>query len=423
MVLAEPPPAFRTMGSRYLLYAFAGGYLLSYLYRTVNAVISPGLTSELGLASGSLGLLTSAYFVAFAALQLPAGILLDRFGPRRVESALLVLAGAGALLFALADSVTALVVARALIGAGVAVCLMAPLKALATWYPRERQASLGAWIMTAGGVGALVAATPTEIALRYVHWRTLFVGLAAVTFAVALWIWLAVPDTPGSAERQTVRAQWTGVRRVFANSRFWWIAPLGGLAMGAFFAVQGLWSVPWLIEVNGYDRATAARHLLLLGSAMLVGFLGLGVFATALARRGLHPRHLFGLGFGLNTAAFAAILGELPGTYVWWVLYGLGASTNILAFIVLNDGFATELAGRVNTALNLVMFAGGFGAQWGIGLLVDAARAGLGADIAGGLRLAFALVLLLNVSAYAWFVWGWRRQAARLSAIRPGLRS
>ena len=272
--------------------------------------------------------------------------------------------------------------------------------------------------MTAGGAGALVATTPTEFALHYVDWRTLFIGLAAATFAGALGIWLAVPDTPATGERQGVKAQWAGVRKVFAHARFWWIAPLGGFGMGAFFAVQGLWSVPWLIEVNGYDRAVAARHLLLMGVAMLVGFLVLGLFASRLARRGLHPRHLFGIGFGMNVASFAAILAELPGTHVWWSLYGLGASTNILAFIVLTDGFGKELAGRANTALNLLMFAGGFGAQWGIGLVVDAARAALGVDTAGGLRLAFALVLVLDALAYAWFVWGWRRQAARLSAPR-----
>jgi predicted MFS family arabinose efflux permease len=408
--------ASEEMGPRHVLYAFAAGYMLSYLYRTVNAVISPELTRELGLGSGSLGLLTSTYFVAFAALQLPAGILLDRYGPRRVEAALLVAAGSGALLFALAESATGLVVARALIGAGVAVCLMAPLKAIATWHPRERQASLGAWIMTAGSLGALAATTPTELALRYVHWRTLFVGLAALTFAVAVWIWICVPDTPKPVERSGARAQWAGVRRVFAHTRFWWIAPLAGLGMGAFFALQGLWSVPWLIEVNGYDRALAARHLLAMGAVMLVGYLALGLFATPLARRGLHPRHLFGLGFGLNLVAFAAIVGELAGTYAWWSLYGLGATTNILAFTVLNEGFGKELAGRANTALNLLMFVGGFGAQWGIGLVVDAARTGLGLDTAGGLKLAFTLVLALGALAYAWFAWGWRRQSVRLLA-------
>ena len=399
------------LNARRIFSAFWAAYLLSYLFRTVNAVISPELTRDLGLAPGALGLLTSTYFVAFAAVQLPAGVLLDRYGPRRVESALLVLGGTGALFFALAESTTGLVVARALIGAGVAVCLMAPLKAIAAWMPRERQASLAGWVMTAGSAGALAAATPTEFALRYMHWRTLFIGLALLTFAVAVWIWLRVPDTATPVEAPGLRMQWTGVRRLFSHPRFWWIAPLAGCCTGSFFAVQGLWSVPWLTEVNGYDRAVAARHLFCMGTVMLAGYLALGLFATRIARYGLASRHLFGLGFALNIVALAAIVGQLPGTYVWWALYGLGVATNVLAFTVLSDGFAPEFAGRANTALNLLMFGGGFVAQWGIGLVVDAARAGFGLDAAGGLKFAFMLVLALEVPAYAWFAWGWRRHA------------
>ena len=139
----------------HVYWAFASGYLLSYLLRTVNAVISPELTHDLGLTSGSLGLLTSAYFVAFGAMQLPAGMLLDRYGPRRVEPVLLLIAGVGTLWFAMAESVSSLLAARALIGAGVAVCLMAPMKAIAAWYPAERQASLSGWVMVAGGRGRI----------------------------------------------------------------------------------------------------------------------------------------------------------------------------------------------------------------------------------------------------------------------------
>ena len=402
------------MNPRHFLVAFAAGYFLSYLFRTVNAVISPELTRDLTLAPGALGLLTGAYFVTFALVQLPAGMLLDRYGPRRVEPVLLALAGAGALLFALAEGVAGLVLARALIGAGVAVCLMAPLKAIATWSSREQHASLAGWIMTAGGAGALAATTPTELALGYMHWRTLFVGLALLTFAVAVWIWMRVPDAPMYDAARGFKAQWAGVRSVFAHPRFWWIAPLGSIATGAFFAMQGLWSVPWLLEVNGYDRAVAARHLLVMGVVMLVGYLGLGLFAAQLARRDLHPQHLFAAGFALNVLALAAILAQLGGTYVWWSLYGLGASTNILAYTVLSEGFGKDLAGRVNTALNLVMFMCGFAGQWGVGLVVDAARAVLGLGTAGGLKLAFAIALGLEVLAYAWFAWGWRRHAGRM---------
>jgi predicted MFS family arabinose efflux permease len=394
-----------------IYFAFAAGYLLSYLYRTVNAVISPELTRDLGLTPGSLGLLTSAYFVAFAAMQIPAGMLLDRYGPRRVEPVLLLLAGAGALAFAFADGTSGLLAARSLIGLGVAVCLMAPLKAIATWYPVERQASLAGWVMVAGGAGALAATTPLEFALRFASWRAIFVVLAVATFAVAIWIWLRVPDIAKSTATPGFAAQWAGVRRVFGHPRFWWIAPLGAFGMGSFMAVQGLWSVPWLMDVNGHSRAAAAGHLLLMSAVILGGYMLLGLFATRLARRGIHARHMFAAGFGLNMLALGAIVLQLPGSYLWWSLYGLGAAVNVLGFTVLNEGFPKELAGRSNTALNLLMFVGSFSTQWGMGVVVDAARAGMGLDTAGGLKLAFLAMLALDVLTYAWFAIGWRRYA------------
>jgi predicted MFS family arabinose efflux permease len=400
--------------------AFWGAYLLSYLYRTINAVVSPELIRELDLGPGTLGLLTSAYFVAFASVQLPAGVLLDRYGPRRVEPALLALGGVGALFFAYGEATWSLAAARAMIGAGMAVCLMSPLKAIAAWVPREQQASYAGWIMTAGSAGALMAATPTEFVLRYIHWRTLFAGLGLATFAVAAWLWWRVPDTAKPVATPSLGAQWAGVRELFAHPRFWWIAPVGACCTGTFFAVQGLWAVPWLIEVNGYDRDVAARHLFLMGMFMLAAYLGLGLFATRMARFGIGPRHLFACGFGLSIVSFAAIIKMLPGTYVWWVLYGLGAATNVLSFGTLNEGFAKEFAARANTALNLLVFGGGFAAQWGIGLLVDAARVSLGFDVAGGLQAALALMLALQVLTYAWFVWGWRTHAPYSHAAAAG---
>jgi hypothetical protein len=153
-----------------------------------------------------------------------------------------------------------------------------------------------------------------------------------------------------------------------------------------------------------------------LGIVMLAGYLALGLFSARIARYGLGPRHLFAVGFALNIVAFAAIVAQLPGTYLWWALYGLGAATSVLAFSVLNAGFAADFADRANTALNLMMFGGGFVSQWGIGLVVEAAKAGIGLDSAGGLQLAIALMLTLNVLTYAWFAWGWRCHAVPVHA-------
>jgi MFS family permease len=393
-------------------FPFAAAYLLSYLLRMVNAVISPELTRELALSPAALGFLTGAYFVAFAAMQLPVGMLLDRFGPRRVEPVLLLLAGLGALGFALAGDVAGLVAGRALIGLGCAACLMAPLKAIATWYPVERQASLAGWMMVAGGTGALLATAPLAAALAVMSWRAIFVVLAACAFAAAVAIYVRVPDVPKNAHVVGFRAQWAGVAGVFAHPRFWWIVPLGGFGMGSFMAIQGLWSVPWLIEVGGHARGDAARHLFAMGAVMLGGYAALGLFATRLARRGIHARHLFVAGWALNAAALAAIVLRVPGSYLWWCAYGLGAIVNVLAFTVLNEGLARELTARANTAVNLLMFGATFGVQWGVGGTVEAVRAGFGVDEAGGLRVAFALVLAIELLALAWFLLGWRRHAA-----------
>jgi predicted MFS family arabinose efflux permease len=242
-------------------------------------------------------------------------------------------------------------------------------------------------------------------------WRSVFVALAMTTFAVAALIWLRVPDVPKNPRLVGLAVQWRGVRSVFGHPRFWWIVPVGALGIGAFFAVQGLWSVPWLMEVEGTTRAVAARHLFVMGAVMLAGYVALGTFATRLARIGIHARHLFAAGYAMNLLALAAILFRLPGTYFWWAAYGAGATVNVLAFTVLNEGIAAEIAGRANTAVNLLMFGGSFAMQWGIGVIVDVARASLGLDTAGGLRLAFATALALYILAYGWFAWGWRRHS------------
>jgi hypothetical protein len=180
--------------------------------------------------------------------------------------------------------------------------------------------------------------------------------------------------------------------------------------MGSFMAIQGLWAVPWLMDVEGSTRATAANHLLAMNAVIMLGYALLGFFGTRLAHRGIHARHLFAVGFAGNALALACIVAGIPGSYVWWSLFGLGAAVNVLAFTVLNEGFGRELAGRTNTTLNLLMFLGSFATQWGIGVVVDLVR-GAGGGNAAGLQRAFAIMLVADLLAYAWLVLGWRRHA------------
>ena len=179
-----------------VLAPFACGYFLSYLFRSVNAVVAPNLVADIGLSAAQLGLLTSAYLFAFGLFQLPLGVLLDRFGPRRVQTVLLCSAAAGSLLFAISQDLVALLGARALIGLGFAGGLMSGFKAVVIWVPEPRRALANACIMSFGALGILVATVPVELAVQGFGWRAVFVGLAAVTVAVAGVIFFVVPEFP-----------------------------------------------------------------------------------------------------------------------------------------------------------------------------------------------------------------------------------
>ena len=132
--VAKDPAENRSLILRVFL-PFVFGYYIAYLFRTINAVMAAPLATELGLGADDLGLLTSVYFLTFAAAQIPIGILLDRYGPRRVQSVLLAIAAIGSALFAVSDHFWMLLVGRALIGLGVASAMTAGLKALVIWFP------------------------------------------------------------------------------------------------------------------------------------------------------------------------------------------------------------------------------------------------------------------------------------------------
>lgn len=159
------PASGRLMAAVSLL-PLAAGYFLSYLFRNVNGVVAGDIMRDLGTGAGALGLLTSVYFLTFAAAQLPVGVLLDRYGPRRVQSALLMCAAVGAGLCALDGGFAVLLLGRALIGLGTAGGLVAGLKASAVWFPRERLAAVNGAFIMCGGLGALAATWPVEFALH-----------------------------------------------------------------------------------------------------------------------------------------------------------------------------------------------------------------------------------------------------------------
>ncbi len=350
---------------------FALGYFVSYLFRTVNAVIAQDLTRDLQLNAGALGLLTATYFLTFAACQLPLGVLLDHFGPRRVESVLLIVAACGALVFAKAESIHGLIFGRALIGIGVSACLMAAFKAFSCWLPAARLPFANGVQMVSGGLGALAATTPVQKALTVTDWRGVFTILAGVTLLAALVVFFCVPEPPRPQQPESLPAQLRGVQSVLTSRAFWTITPWAFCAQAAYLSIQGLWAGPWLRDVAGYSADSVAHMLFWIAVAMICGYFSIGSLTERLSRWGIPPVRIVTGGM-LVFIGVQVLLVIAPGYAPFlWFAFGFFGTTNILVYALLAREFPKQLTGRVNTTLNLLVFIAAFCGQWLIGAVVD----------------------------------------------------
>jgi predicted MFS family arabinose efflux permease len=385
---------------------FIAGYYVSYVYRMVNAVLAPTLAREFELSAGGLGLLSSVYFLAFALVQLPVGLAFDRFGPRRVNALLMLLAVAGGAWFAHAESAAAAIAARALIGIGVSGCLMASFTAFVLWYPPERIATMNAVAFSAGAVGAMTATVPLEMLLRVWPWRDAFMLIVAATLVVSLVLWFWVPEKP-VARRDGWASQWRGLAQLLVDPAFLRIAVCLGASQFAAVALQTLWIAPWLRDVAGWSQAEVARGLLAVNVAMIVGYMAFGRAADMLLRRGRGALPLLLSGVGLSSFSLLLVILGVKSLLLWCVFVAAGTSV-VLGYAILSRRYPKEISGRANTAINLFGFIGMFCGQWGIGLVLDLWPATNGGYASEGYPWALGMAWAVQLAGLAW-LWRGRR--------------
>ncbi len=410
----QPTPTSRTLIVSVFL-PFAAGFFLSYLYRTVNAVLAPDIAADTGLSAADIGLLTSMYFLAFAAFQLPLGILLDRFGPRRVEAVLLIVAALGAALFATLESLAGLALGRALIGVGVSCCLMAGFKAVVLWFPAERIPTVNGFLMTFGGLGALASTMPVELLLEITDWRSLFLGLGALTALLAVAVFVIVPEHQGPITDTRFRDQIAGLRRVFRDRFFWRVTPAASITIGVSLSIQSLWAGPWLRDVQGLDRFAVASHLMVAAGAMGLAFPVIGVLAQRLTRVGVATATVAGVGMsGFMLVVATMAIGAVAHDWALMAMFGFLAAFASLSYALLGQHFPPQLIGRANTAMNVLVFATAFVMQWGLGAIIGQwANPATGGYDPTGYRVGFGLLAVLQTAAMIWFFLTARRIGSR----------
>ena len=398
------------------LLPFASGYFMSYLLRAVNAVVAPDLVRDAGLTPGQLGLLTAAYLGAFAVAQLPLGVLLDRYGPRKIQGGLLTIAAAGCLAFAAAPGFVAMFAARAAIGFGFSAGLMASYKSSATWVPIERRSLANTAIMSLGALGVVVATEPTEFLVKLIGWRSVFAVFAGLILLAALAIATVAPRADTLGRVAPLRQQFAEITAILRTPLFARVAPVLALTSGLQIGIQTLWAGPWLRDCLGLSRGEVARHLLWMALAFMLGILSVGVIADRLGRRGIGPMAVL---FTCNVIYFVAqlviVLRIAALATPAWLLIAAFGQVAVLAFPWFAARVGEGLAGRSNATLNFTMFVAAFFSQYVAGVIIGLFPATATGYDPRGYSWALGLFLTLQVAA---FIWYWLEAPHREGKVR-----
>ena len=356
----------------FIFLPFACGYFLSYLYRSTNAVLAPYLSNDLAINAEQLGLITSAYFLTFALFQLPLGVLLDKFGARKVQSILFLVAATGAILFSLGNDVWSLVIARGLIGLGVSGALMGAFKAFADWYPKDRLPLLIGIFMSAGGLGAIVASTPLEMALQITDWRGIYFLLGIITIFTGALIFFIVPEKKEAPNKEKTLPILQVLKHIYTSYAFWRIGPLSGIAGGTGMAILGLWAGPWLSDIGKFNKIEIANILFISTIMMTLGTTSLGVITDYLRKFNISPVAVMGGALLVFMIPLTVITFGLNPKAIWpWIILSITSLSATLAYAGLSQNFPTSYAARASTAVNLITFLMAFVAQYIIGFIMQ----------------------------------------------------
>lgn len=365
---AGPPFVSETMeyrskraGAR-LIGLLAAITALSQFYRVSGGVIAPELMRDLAMSPGSLGTANGAFFLALAVMQLPCGMLFDRYGPRRTVAFLTAAAVSGALAHAAATSAATLILARFLLGAGCAGSFMGAVVLTSRWYPGERMTTVMSWVFALSNFGTLLGATPLAWASDVIGWRTAFVVMAGATGAAGLIFFLFVRDTPdgrqfdggGQGKGEALR----GILDVIRTNGLPRILAIHTFAYASMLTVLGLWASPYLYDVYGMDTVARGNVLLAMGIAQVLGILCCGPLD-----RLFNSRKTVVIGGALLTLAVLAGLSlpsALPVGLAVGLLIALCFVTSYGIVIVAHGRslFPDRLAGRGVTIVNLAQVTG-----------------------------------------------------------------
>ena len=370
---------------------------MRWILRVSPSVMVEELMRDFAVGGAIVGNLSALYFYGYAGMQIPVGLLLDRFGPRRLMTVAAGVVAVACLMFAWSDGLVGASVARFLIGAGCAFSLVGAMAVAGQWFPRQRFALLAGLAMMFGMAGGVFGQAPLRVAVDATDWRTTMATVGVIGFGLMLAAWVFVRDRRRGSGG--VGAVFEGLRRVAANRETWLNAVAGLGSTGPLLAFAGLWGVPYLQAVHDIDRVAA-------GTVTSMTFIGWGIGASLIGwfsdRIGKRRSPLIA-GMVLSALSLVAIL-YLPGIPLWGVGVlcfgiGFGGSAQIVCFALVREHNPPQYSGTAIGMVNALVTAAGALFQPTIGWLLDLGWDGALVDGArayavGAYNLAFGVLVV-----------------------------
>jgi MFS family permease len=350
-------------------------FCYGFFQRVAPSVMIDPLMRDLAVGGAVLGNLSAFYFYAYAGLQIPVGMMVDRWGPRRLLTGGALLCGLGSLLFSLAEGLPLAYAGRLLIGAGAGFGFVATLKLATTWFPPERFAQVSGLTLMLGMLGGIGAQAPLAALVEAAGWRSALAGAAGFGVLLAAAIWLVVRDRPSGAAAAPAGtgapSLLAGLRAVAKRPQNWLLALAAAAMTAPLLSFAGLWGVAWLMQTRGLARPEAAA----MTSLMLIGWaLGgplMGTLSDRLGRRKVFL--LAGSGLGLVCLAAVLYLPDLPLAVLsgLFLANGIGLGAMVIAFAMTREANAMAVVGVAYAFVNCAVTGTGAVFQPLIGWLLD----------------------------------------------------
>jgi predicted MFS family arabinose efflux permease len=380
--------------------------LLVQVNRTGGGVMANALAAQRGLDAADIGTVMGAMFLASALVQVPFGLMFDRFGPRRTAAWTSMVAVLGMLLFAWTEAVAPMTAGRFLIGIGHGGVVTSVYLLAMTWAPPERVATVSAMVIgIAGGFGGLLATAPLAMALQSYGFAVTFSGLAAAIGVLTLVIWISVADAPDDRQsetrpRETLVESLIGLLEVIRDRRLWPIFAMGSCFTAPFMTVSGLWAGPYLRDVHGLSETAAGGVLLALVLGLNAGTLAYGPLDRIFASR----KRVVACGVAFNLVLLAGLTAA-PAMPLWLAAPILVIYSTVTPFFVVLAAQCREFVprhrvGRAITFFSMLGVGNIFVMQTLSGLIVDGVAASGGAP-ADAYRLVFGFVAAVLATALA----------------------